>query len=83
MDMASPYRYHWQGRHSFNAFVRRHWGIRLPVPPVVLELDAIGDSPSSAFRFALDLDDPTSSYIVMKDATDRPAPTHRPDRPEQ
>lgn len=65
-DMTSPYTYQWEGQHSFNAFVRRHWGVRLPVPPVVVELDSIGDSPRSAFRFAIDLDDPTNSYIVVK-----------------
>jgi preprotein translocase subunit SecA len=53
----------WKG-WSYNRFVREHWGVRLPEPPVVLVVDAISDAPTlSGLRLQLDVDDPTATRI--------------------
>ncbi|HEX7165374.1 MAG TPA: hypothetical protein VF230_00185, partial [Acidimicrobiales bacterium] len=53
----------WNG-WSFNRFVRQHFGVRLPDPPLVLAIDAIGDS-AGGMRLELDLDDPARTRVVV------------------
>jgi hypothetical protein len=55
----------WDG-WSFNAFVRRHFGTKLPEPPLVLVIDNFGDTPNRhGLRIQLDLDDPTATLIFL------------------
>jgi preprotein translocase subunit SecA len=51
----------WTG-WSFNAFIRGR--VHRPMePPLVLELDAVGDQSASALHLQLDLDDPTGTTL--------------------
>jgi hypothetical protein len=56
----------WEG-FSFNRWVRNHFGVLLNwEPPVVLALDAVGDTTASkAARVRLDLDDPGRSVVEL------------------
>ncbi len=57
----------WEG-WSFNSLVRRHFGTKLPEPPLVLALDSIGDTPNEhGLRLRLDLDDPGRTVILRTD----------------
>ena len=56
--------HHWPG-FSLNVWWRRHFGMVPPDPPLLLELDAIGDATPGAVRAHLDHDDPTRSRIVI------------------
>jgi hypothetical protein len=54
----------WTGP-SYNKFWRRHLSMVPPDPPLVLELDAIGDLAAGAIRVDLDHDDPSCSRVVL------------------
>ncbi len=58
------YDHDWSG-FSLNAWWRRHFGMMPPDPPLLLELDAIGDAAPGAVRVQLDHDDPARSRIVI------------------
>ena len=58
------YDHAWPG-FSLNAWWRRHFGIFPPDPPLLLELDAVGNSAAGAIRVHLDHDDATRSRIVI------------------
>lgn len=60
------YDHEWSGS-SLNAWWRRHFGMLPADPPLLLELDAIGDALPGAVRVQLDHDDPTRSRIVIPD----------------
>lgn len=63
-DDEAGYDHQWTG-FSLNTWWRRHFGIVPPDPPLLLELDAIGDTTPSAVRVHLDHVDPTRSRIVI------------------
>ena len=54
----------WPG-FSLNVWWRRHCGMFPPDPPLLLELDAIGDAGPGAVRVHLDHDDASRSRIVI------------------
>jgi preprotein translocase subunit SecA len=57
----------WTG-WSFNRFVRRHFGMPIPDPPVVLTIDAVGRPPEHAgLSLHLDRDDPHETVLVRAD----------------
>ena len=58
------YEHEWTG-FSLNTWWRRHFGMVPPDPPLLLELDAIGDATPGAVRVHLDHVDPTRSHIVI------------------
>lgn len=58
------YDHEWTGP-SFNKFIRRHLSVTHPDPPLVLELDAIGDATPNTVRVVLDHDDPSQTRIVL------------------
>ena len=63
------YDHEWDG-FSLNQWWRRHCGMFPPDPPLVLELDAIGDAAPGGVRVHLDHDDPTRSRIVLDRRSD-------------
>jgi hypothetical protein len=54
----------WSG-FSLNVWWRRHFGMVPPDPPLLLELDAIGDDAPGAVRVQLDHDDAARSRIFI------------------